>query len=51
MINEGFHMPSVGPEDVARILGAMGQLMGQLHGDHRLLEIARAVHRSVLATL
>lgn len=33
-------MPSVGPEDVARILGAMGQLMGQLHARDLALQDA-----------
>ncbi len=31
MIQQDFHMPQVSPQDVARILGAMGQLMDQLH--------------------
>lgn len=31
MIEEDLHITSVGPEDVARILDAMGQLMDQLH--------------------
>ena len=39
-------MPSVGPQDVARILGAMGQLMEKLHSSDLALQDAVSVMTS-----